>query len=85
MITTNILVSLAVLWVGTFMTYDVSCEDSDSWSYVAAVYEHRPSLLYTTGRDVWEDIDTNLKIYEEQIEVAAAKVRCSRHSLRYFA
>ena len=71
--TVNIFISLAVLWVGTFLTNDVSGEDS--LSYVAAVYEHKPSMLYLTGGDAWEDIENNLQIYEEQIKVAAAKVR----------
>ena len=59
--TVRILISLAVLWISTFMANDVSAEDSDSLSHVAAVYEHRPSLGYLIGGDVWEDIDTNLK------------------------
>ena len=71
--TVNIFISLAVLWIGTFFTNDVSGEDS--LSYVAAVYEHKPSMLYLTGGDAWEDIENNLQIYEEQIKVAAAKVR----------
>ena len=71
----HLFVCLSVLRVSNFITSGVNSAETNSLSYVAAVYEHRPSMLHLIGLDVLEDIKINLNIYEEQIEAAAAQVR----------
>lgn len=65
---------LQILLLVSLMWDSTKCQlnETDTWRYRAAVYEHRPSIpLSQTG---WQSIESNLNIYEDQIRLAAQKV-----------